>query len=264
VVRGLSCHLDSSIRRSISVQRRAAVAEDACMHTPIPLRSTPFSAALDWSRQLGRRAQRDAAARIARDLWTVTAEAALARGHMGVVANLLATELVPALGEAMEALGRAVALAGTPPRERHGAWSVEMLPRLDGVVSKHRRACDVLVVAERRHEAVLGGPPPVYREADGVGRVIERVLDDVALEREGRDPWPGVAARLGGALAGLVEPVDAVVERLDADDLDGAPLVPLKRAMLGAYEDLCEALLFALGRLSLERGWAGPRARATA
>lgn len=234
------------------------------MNTPIPLRSTPFSPALEWARQLGRRARRDSNARLARGLWTVAAEAGLARGHAAVVANLLATELVPALGEAMEALGGAVTLCGAPPPERHATWSVEMLPRLDGVVGKHRRACDVLVVAERRLEALLGGPPPLYRELDGVHRVLARVLDDVELERLGRDPWPGVAERLGRALEGLVGPVDAVVERIDAGDLDGAPLVPLKRAMLASYEDLCEALLFALGRLGLEPRCVPPRIRASA
>jgi hypothetical protein len=249
---------------AIGVQRRASVAEEARMNTPIPLRSTSFSPALEWARLLGRRAQRDFAGRLARDLWTVAVEAGLARGHATVVANLLATELVPALGQAMEALGQAVMLCGTPPRERHATWSVEMLPRLDGVVSKHRRACDVLVVAERRCEAFLGGPPPLFRALDGVNRVLDRVLDDVELERLGRDPWPGVAERLGQALTGLVGPVDAVVERIDAGDLDGAPLVPLKRAMLTSYEDLCEALLFALGRLGLEPRWAPQRIRATA
>lgn len=246
------------------MQRRAAVADDRRMHAPIPLRSVSSLAALEWARRLGQRARRDAGSRLARDLWTVAAEAALARGHAAVVANLLATELVPALGEAMEALGQAVVLCGTPPRDRHATWSVEMLPRLDGVAGKHRRACDVVVVAERLREALAGGPPPLCRELDGVNRVLARVLDDVELERRGGDPWPGVAERLGRALASLVEPVDAVVARIDAGEVDAAPLVPLKRAMLAGYEDLCEALLFALGRLGLEPRWAPQRFPASA
>lgn len=250
--------------RRFFVQRGVAVADKRGMQTAIPLRSNPLSAALDWSRQLGLRAQRDAASRISRDLWTVTAEAALARGHMTVVANLLATELPPALGEAMEALGGAVTLASTPPRERPRSWSIEALPRLDRFMHRHRRACDVLVVAERRHELALGGPPPLYREDDGVGRVLHRVLDHIALEQAGGDAWPHVAERLGSDLCALVEPVDAVLERLAADDLEGAPLVPLKRAMLVAFEDLCEAILFALGRLEREPTWSHPRARASA
>jgi len=193
----------------------------------------------------------------------VTADAALARGHLAVVANLLSTELVPALGEAVAALGQAVTLVGTPLRERPPAWSVELVPRLDRVVSKHRRACDVLVVAERRVEA-LGGPPPLCREDQGVARVVGRVFDDIERQRQGRDPWPEVAERLGKALCSLVEPVDATVAQVDAGDLDDAPLVPLKRAMLAAYEDLCGALLFALGRLDLEAGWDRQQVRATA
>lgn len=251
--------------RRFFVQRRGAVVDNPRVQPEIiPLRSNPLSTALDWSRQQGLRAQRDAASRISRDLWTVTAQAALARGHMTVVANLLAGELVPALGEAMEALGQAVMLASTPLRERPASWSVEALPRLDRIMHRHRRACDVLVVAERRHEAVFGGPPPLYREDDGVGRVLHRVLDHIAIEREGGDAWPHVAERLGNDLCELVEPVDAVVERIDADDLDGAPLVPLKRAMLVAFEDLCEAILFALGRLEREPAWSRQQARASA
>lgn len=234
------------------------------MHTPIPLRSNPLSTALDWSRQLGQRAQRDAASRLSRDLWTVTVDAAMARGHLTVVANLLGSELVPAVGEAMEALGQAVALAGTPRLERHPAWSVEALPRLDRVVQRHKRACDVIVAAERHHEALHGGPPPLGREADGVARVLARVFDDLELELQGGDAWPVVAERLGRDLCGLVEPVDALVTRADADDLDGVPLVPLKRAMLAAYEDLCEALLLALGLLGLEPTAPPQRIRASA
>jgi hypothetical protein len=233
------------------------------MQTAIPLRSNSLSTALDWSRRLGQRARCHAADRISRDLWTVTVDAAMARGHLTVVANLLATELVPAVSEAIEALGHAVALVGAPPRERWPAWSVELLPRLDRVLGKHRRACDVLVVAERRVEA-LGGPPPLCREDDGVGRVLARVFDDIERQRHGSDPWPEVAERLGKALCSLVEPVDALMERLDADELDGVPLVPLKRAMLRAYEDLCEALLLALGGLELEPGFGRQPVRATA
>lgn len=240
------------------------MADRVGMQTAIPLRSNPLSAAIDWSRQLGQRARACEAERLSRTLWSVTAEAALARGHLAVVTSLLASELLPAVGEAMEALGAAVSLVGTPPRERQGAWSVELLPRLDRIMQRHRRACDVLVVAERRSEALLGGPPPLYRDRDGASRVLARVFDDVELDRQGRDAWPGVEERLNQALCGLVEPVDALVERLDADDLDGVPLVPLKRAMLGAYEDLCEAFLFALARLDLEPAWAHRRARATA
>lgn len=263
-MRALLGHLALAGARRFFVQRRAAVVDMLDMQPAIPLRSNPLSIALDWSRQQGQRAQRDAASRLSRDLWTVTAQAALARGHMTVVANLLAGELVPALGEAMEALGQAVTLASTPPRERPASWSVEALPRLDRIMHRHRRACDVLVVAERRHEAVFGGPPPLYREDDGVGRVLHRVLDHIAIEREGGDAWPYVAERLGNDLCALVEPVDAVVERLDADDLEGAPLVPLKRAMLVAFEDLCEAILFALGRLEREPAWSRQQARASA
>jgi hypothetical protein len=40
--------------------------------------------------------------------------------------------------------------------------------------------------------------------------------------------------------------------------------VPLKRAMLAAYEDLCEALLLALGGLDLEHGSSRPPVRASA
>jgi hypothetical protein len=246
------------------VQRRALAVDEAGMQPPIPLRSTPLATALDWSRRLGQRAERDAPSRLSCDLWTVAVDAAMARGHLAVVANLLGAELVPAVGEAMAALGRAVVLASTPPRERDATWSVEALPRLDRVVHKHRRACDVLIVAERRKEVLLGGPPPLCRELDGVGRVLERALDDLALELEGQDAWPVVAARLGQGLCGLVAPVDALVERVDADDLDGAPLVPVKRALLSSYEDLCEALLFALGRLDLETTCAPPPTRATA
>lgn len=230
----------------------------------IPLRSDPLSAALDWSRQLGQRAQREAASRLARDLWVVTAEAALARGHMTVVANLLGSELVPAVGEAVAAIGEAVTLASTPPALRHARWSVELVPQVDRIARRHKRACDVIVVAERRCEALRGGPPPLCREPDSVERVLERVLDGVALELDGRDGWAAVAERLGRGLCMLVDPVEAVVERIDADDLDGAPLVPLKRALLVIHEDLCEVLLLALARIDLERRLPRPRARATA
>jgi hypothetical protein len=211
---------------------------------------------------MGLRAELDAPSRISRDLWTVTVDAAMARGHMTVVANLLGSELVPAVAEAMAALGHAVTLASTPPIERPASWSVEALPRLDRVTCLLKRACDVLAVAERREQLLLGGPPPLPRELGSVARVLDKVLADLALELEGRDAWPEVAGRLGQSLCGLVDPVSALVERMDADDLDGVELVPLKQAMLSAYEDLCEALLFALGRLDLasER----PRARATA
>lgn len=234
------------------------------MQTPIPLRSDPLSTALDWSRRMGQRAQRDAACRISRALWAVAVEAAMARGHMAVAANLLSTELVPALGEAMEALGQAVTLAATPPLERHPSWPFELLPRLDRIVHRYKHGCDTLVVAEQRAELALDGPPPLCRDPDGADRVLERVLGDLALELDGRDPWAAVAERLGRALVELVAPVDALVGRIDADDLDGAPLVPLKRAMLVAYEDLCEALLLALARLDLESVLPPPRARASA
>lgn len=231
----------------------------------IPLRSDPLSSALDWSRQLGRRAQREAAARLSSDLWTVTAEAALARGHLTVVANLLRSELVPAVGEAMEAIGEAVALTSTPPAERGRSWSVELLPQLDRIARRHKRACDVVVVAERRHEALHGGPPPLYREPGSVDRVMGRVLEGVTLELDGRDGWAAVSERLGHGLCGLVDPVDAVVARIDAGDLDGAPLVPLKRALLVVHEDLCEVLLLGLARMDLvEPRLPRPRARASA
>lgn len=230
----------------------------------IPLRSDPLAQALDHARRMGVRAQLDAPSRISRDLWTVTVDAAMARGHMTVVANLLGSELVPAVGEAMAALGQAVTLASTPPVERHPSWSVEALPRLDRVAYQIKRACEVLTVAERREQVMLGGPPPLPRELGSVTRVFDKVLLDLELELEGRDAWPEVAGRLGQSLCGLVEPVRALVERMDADDLDGVELVPLKQAMLAAYEDLCEALLFALGRLHLEAQRPRTRARATA
>ena len=94
--------------------------------------------------------------------------------------------------------------------------------------------------------------------------MLHRVLDHIALEQVGGDAWPRVAERLGADLCALVEPVDVALERLLADDLDGAPLVPLKRAMLVAFEDLCEAILFALGRLERGSTWSQPPARASA
>jgi hypothetical protein len=209
---------------------------------------------------MGQRAELDAPSRISRDLWTVTVDAAMARGHMTVVANLLRAELVPAVGEAMAALGQAVALASTPPIERPVTWSVEALPRLDRVACKLKRACDVLTVAERREQVMLGGPPPLPRELGSVTRVFDKVLADLDLELAGHDAWPAVADRLGHSLCGLVDPVQALEACMDADDLDGVELVALKRALLAAYEDLCEALLFALGRLNLEPA----RARASA
>jgi hypothetical protein len=259
-------HDDSSRIRRFVVQRGAAVAEVRGMQPEIiPLRSDPLSGALDWARQLGQRAQREAAGRLSPDLWAVTAEAALARGHLTVVASLLGSELVPALGEAMEAIAEAVALASTPPAARPPRWSLELVPRVDRIAHRHKQACDVVAVAERRHQARHGGPPPRYREPGSVDRVLERVFEGLTLELGGRDGWAAVAERLGRGLCALVEPVEAVVERSDAGDLEGAPLGPLKQALLVVHEDLCEVLLLALARVDLEHGsLPRPRARATA
>lgn len=252
------------------MQQRRAVVDNPTMQPTILLQSNPVSHALDVARRMGQRAQIDAGSRLSRDLWSVTVDAAMARGHLTVVGNLLRSELVPAVAEAMAALGEAVRLASTPPLGRPPAWSVQALPRLDRVASRLGRACEVITVAGRHAHAVEGGPPPESRELGRVARVLPQVLGDLALELEGRDAWPTVAQRLGEALCALVDPVTALVDRMDLDELeeidglDGLALGPLEQAIFAAYEALCGALLFALGRLDLESARPHVRARATA
>lgn len=227
------------------------MAEKVVMHPAIPLRPAALTHALDLSRRLGLRAQLEASARISRDLWVVTVDAALARRHFAVVGSLLQSELLPAVAEAMAALGQAVTLASTPVADRPASWLCETLPRLDRVAQRLGRACDVLTVAERRHQALHEGPPPLARERGGIARVLGRVFTELDAVLQGDDGWPAVADRLGDALRALVGPVVGLCERLDADDLDGVELRPVKRAMLEAHEAVSEALLFALGRIGI-------------
>src|SRR5690606_33434641 len=151
-------------------------------------------------------------------------------------------------------LGEAAELASMPPAARPEPWPVEVLPRLDRVAARIRRACQVVQVAERRRQALCGGPPPLPRARGGVERVLGRVLGDLEVVLEGNDGWSMVAERLGDALCALVGPVTALVERLDAGDLDGVALAPLQRALYTAHEAVAEALLFALGGLSTVAG----------
>lgn len=215
------------------------------MHTLVPHRCAALTHALALARRLGLRAELEAPGRISRDLWTVTVEAALARRHLAVVGGLLQSELLPAVAEATAALGQAVSLASTPPHARVEPWPVELLPRLDRIAQRVGRACQVLTVAEQRRALLSGGPPPLARHRGAVGRVLGRVLVDL----QAVDGWPAVAGRLGDALEGLVGPVTALVDRIDADDLPGVEPSSVKRAMIVAHEAVAEALLLALGQL---------------
>ncbi len=258
---------DSTLR----TQHAPVVVDKREVRAAIPLRSerSPCgAAALEWARAMGQRARRDAAQRRPAALLDVTVSAAFSQGHLEVVASLVADELVAVVGEAVEGIGEAVALAAMPPLERPPGWQEQMLPHLDRITRRHRRACQVIAMAERR-QALLGGAAPLRREPYGVERVLARVVDHLDAEITEEGGWARVAVRLGEGLEALVEPVDAMVRALEQGGLDAVSLPLLQRAMLRAYEGLAEAILFGLGRRELEP--AGPhapvmrpRARATA